>query len=118
MFPNGWPGSALLLLRLVSGILLIHDAIAALQKAPVWTELLLHLVTLTAGLLLLIGLWTPMAGTLVAAAEAWIAFSQEGTVRDSVILATLGAALSMLGPGVRSIDALLYGRKRIDIRGL
>jgi hypothetical protein len=27
----------------------------------------------------------------------------------------LGAALAMLGPGVRSVDARLFGRRRIDI---
>jgi hypothetical protein len=31
-------------------------------------------------------------------------------------LGALGAALSVLGPGIRSIDALRYGRKRFDIR--
>lgn len=31
------------------------------------------------------------------------------------MLASLGAALAMLGPGVRSVDARLFGRKRSDI---
>jgi putative oxidoreductase len=37
-------------------------------------------------------------------------------LRSCVMLAAVGAALAMLGPGVRSIDARLFGRKRIDIR--
>jgi len=32
------------------------------------------------------------------------------------MLAALGAALAMVGPGAWSIDARLFGRKRIDIR--
>jgi hypothetical protein len=31
------------------------------------------------------------------------------------MLAAVGAALAMVGPGVWSIDARLFGRKRIDI---
>jgi hypothetical protein len=36
-------------------------------------------------------------------------------VRGAILLAVVGAALAMLGPGVTSIDARLFGRKRIDI---
>jgi hypothetical protein len=32
------------------------------------------------------------------------------------MLATLGAALALLGPGGWSVDARLFGWKRIDIR--
>jgi hypothetical protein len=31
------------------------------------------------------------------------------------MLAALGAALAMVGPGAWSVDALLFGRKHIDI---
>ena len=38
------------------------------------------------------------------------------TVSLVVILGiSVGLALAMLGPGVSSLDALLFGRKRIDI---
>jgi hypothetical protein len=67
-------------------------------------------------MLLLVGLWTPMAGVLVAIVEVWSIVSKTGNVRDCLVLAASGAALAMLGPGVRSIDARLFGRKRIDIR--
>jgi hypothetical protein len=48
--------------------------------------------------------------------ELWAAFSKIDSLRSSVVSAAIGAALAMLGPGVRSIDARLFGRKRIDIR--
>jgi len=36
-------------------------------------------------------------------------------VRGTIRLATTGVVIAVLGPGTWSIDALLYGRKRIDI---
>lgn len=116
MFPNGWPGWGLLLLRLVAGLLLIDDGVRALLASPPWKEVILQSVAVGAGTLLLVGLWTPMAGVLVVTVEFWIALSRADSLRTCLIFASLGAALAMLGPGVRSIDARLFGRKRIEIR--
>jgi hypothetical protein len=117
MFPNGWPGRGLLLLRFVAGILLIHDGVRALVGFCPWEEILLQSTAVAAGMLLLFGLFTPMAGVLVVAIELCVALLTQGNLRNCVVLGSLGAALAMLGPGVRSVDALLFGRKRIDIRG-
>jgi putative oxidoreductase len=116
MFPNGWPGRALLLLRLVTGILLLHDGIRALLGALQWPGIGLQAAVVATGVLLICGLWTPVAGAIVVIVELWMAVSSEGTLRDRFVLASLGAALAMLGPGLRSIDARLFGRKRIDLR--
>ncbi len=115
MFPNGWPGWGLLLLRLVAGILLIHDGLSYLLGVPLWGGIILQSIAVVAGLLLLVGFWTPMAGVLVVIVELWTAVSRPDSLRSCVTLASLGAALLMLGPGVRSIDARLFGRKRIDL---
>jgi len=66
-------------------------------------------------MLLLAGVWTPVSGTLAAVLQLWIAFSGAGYLRAVLLLAALGAALAMLGPGAWSVDAYLFGRKRIDI---
>ena len=116
MFPNGWPGRGLLLLRLVSGILLVNDGITELLGGPPWLGIIRLFLETAAGMLLLVGLWTPITGVLVIVVELWSILSRTGELRNSLVLATLGAALAMLGPGVRSIDARLFGRKRIDIR--
>jgi putative oxidoreductase len=115
MFPNGWPGIGLLLLRFVAGILLIQDGILALLRSPQWEGIVVPSITIVAGLLLLAGLWTPMAGVAVVIVELGQALSRTNSLRSSIVLAGLGAALAMLGPGVRSVDARLFGRKRIDI---
>ena len=116
MFPNGWPGRGLLLLRLVSGSFLIHDGVADLLGAPHSEAIVRQSVAIGAGILLLVGLWTPIIGVLVVMVELWAAFSTTDGLRGCVFLAALGAALAMLGPGVRSMDARLFGRKRIDFR--
>ena len=116
MFPNGWPGRGLLLLRLVAGIFLIRDGLAELLGSPQWGGIIRQSLATGGGILLLLGLWTPMAGVLAVIVELWAAFSKTDSVRSCVVLAAVGAALAMLGPGVRSIDARLFGRKRIDIR--
>jgi putative oxidoreductase len=66
-----------------------------------------------AALLLLVGLWTPVAGAVIACCELWIVVSGGGEFWLHLVLATLGATLAMIGPGARSIDALLFGRKQI-----
>ena len=61
------------------------------------------------------GLWTPIAGALQAIIQIGVIFTP-GNVIIHVLPAALGVSLVMLGPGAWSVDALLFGRKRIDIR--
>lgn len=73
-------------------------------------------VTIGVGASLLAGLWTPIGGTLLAMIEVWFAVTQSGRAEMSLPLAALGVSLVMLGPGAWSVDARLFGRKRINIR--
>jgi uncharacterized membrane protein YphA (DoxX/SURF4 family) len=66
-----------------------------------------------AGLLLIAGLWTPIAGVVVAFVEARIAIASPSNAVIPVMVAALGATLAMIGPGTWSIDAWLFGRKHI-----
>jgi uncharacterized membrane protein YphA (DoxX/SURF4 family) len=73
-----------------------------------------------AGLLLLIGVWTPIAATLIALINAWYLLSLPGSFRDvflwDVFLGgSIAVSLALLGPGAYSIDAHRYGRRRISI---
>lgn len=115
MFPDGWPGSGLLLLRLVAGLLLLHDGISGLAATPHQAWVQLQVIAACAGILLLAGLWTPIAGVLVTVTELGTAFTGADHLRSTILLATVGIALAILGPGALSIDARLFGRKRLDI---
>jgi uncharacterized membrane protein YphA (DoxX/SURF4 family) len=67
-----------------------------------------------AGTLLLLGLWTPVAGITIALVEVWIFLASLGHSLTAMMLAGLGATVAMIGPGMWSIDAQLYGRKHLE----
>ena len=82
---------------------------------PYHESLAQQITAASAGLFLLAGLWTPVAGALLTVTQVWIALSGTEHLRSRILLAAVGAAIAVLGPGTWSIDALLYGRKRLDI---
>jgi len=75
-----------------------------------------RMIAVVAGIFLLVGLWTPVVGILVAIVEVWIVFMVAGDPSVPLMLATIGAALAMIGPGAWSVDARLFGRKHIEGR--
>ena len=105
-------------MRLLTAAALIHFGIVSLVEAPPLATAVLQVIEAVLGILLLIGLWTPVAGALTAVVKVWIAFSRyfshSADPWTPTILAALGAALAMIGPGAWSIDARLFGRKHIE----
>ena len=113
-FAGGWPGTGLLLLRVVGGSLLVVRASAMLWNDPPITNTITSAFLAGCGLLLIPGLWTPIAGALVALLETWQTMTLTGDHRTSLLLGTIGGALAMLGPGLWSVDARLFGWKRVQ----
>ena len=70
---------------------------------------------MAAGVLLLAGLWTPVSAWVVAALGLWKLTAKIGDPCADILLATIGAALALLGPGAWSVDSRLFGWKRIDL---
>ena len=112
-FADGFPGGGILLLRLLAGGALIYRGIAAVSVGHHTEIFALQIAGAAAGLLIVGGLWTPVAGVLAGIVEVWIGLSQPGTQSSAIILATLAISLAMIGPGAWSIDARLYGRKQL-----
>jgi hypothetical protein len=104
-------------MRAVVGIALVFHEVTRLPGGTGIGAAVLPVLGAGAGILLVAGLWTPIAGTVVTLAELWNIFSQAGDPWIHILLGTLGAALALLGPGGWSVDAHLFGWKRIDIRG-
>jgi putative oxidoreductase len=114
-FANGWPGAGLLIQRLLVGVGLLYFAAECLSRIPFCRSAVPQSIGAAAGILLVAGLWTPLAGVLAASVEAWIAVSASENAGMPVALAVLALTLAMIGPGAWSADARRYGRKRIDM---
>jgi putative oxidoreductase len=102
-------------MRLSAGMALVVEGVLALLAGPPQGAVLFQALSIGLGLLLLVGLWTPVAGTLVAAEALWNVFAS-GHPWRWIMLVTLGAALALIGPGAWSIDARLFGWRRLEIR--
>lgn len=66
-------------------------------------------------ILLVLGLWTPIAGVLSSAAEIPLLIKGADDPRLLICVMVLGVSISMLGPGAFSLDAVIFGRHRLDL---
>ena len=114
-FGDHLPSDGLLLLRVIVATALIARCVQLVNGASLQT-FTPHVIAAGAGLFLLFGLWTSAAGAIVAIIELFIAFSHNHDPWLTVLLAALGVATALLGPGIWSVDARRSGWKRIEIR--
>ena len=113
-FADGWPGAGLLLQRILTGIVLLCFGIMHLLEIARFGLSIGHVIAAVAGVFLLLGLWTPLAGIAITIVEVWIFFACSGSSLTPILLAGLGGTVAMIGPGMWSIDAKLYGRKHLQ----
>jgi uncharacterized membrane protein YphA (DoxX/SURF4 family) len=101
-------------LRVAVGMPAVVSAVSTWTSAPVAESVLIHGTALCCGSLLLLGLWTPLASFALALAEVSpVLFGRLDFMHLAAALVPL--SLAALGPGAWSIDARLYGRKRIRV---
>ena len=113
-FADGLPGAGLLILRLFLGGALICAAVGAVLHGSM-TAAVANVLAAIAGMFLLIGLWTPVVGAMVAATELGMLFVLPHDLRLHFLQAVFALGLAMIGPGVWSLDARLYGWRRVEI---
>lgn len=108
-----------MLLRAIAAIPLAqsiaHTGVTADPIAPVSATAVLQLFTAICSGFLTFGLWTPIAASLMALSEVALLFLSRSFSSMNIVMAVLAAAIAMIGPGAWSVDARLFGRKRIQI---
>ena len=126
-FPTGYPGLALLLLRLVVGGTASSQAwlLITASHGVVNTGVVVALLAFVTGLALVIGFMTPIASILLSAVGLLLTVDSsipghlplfESDLARLEFIAILAALIS-LGPGALSLDARLYGRREIEVNG-
>ena len=113
-FADGWPGAGLLLQRVLTSIVLLYFGVPHILETARLGLSVANVIAAVAGLFLLLGLWTPLAGITIAIVEVWILLAWSGSSLTPIMLAGLGGTVAMIGPGMWSIDAKLYGRKHLE----
>jgi hypothetical protein len=114
-FPTGWPGAALLLLRIVCALPIILDALLIVSDGADLAQSWLRLGLLIPAVLLFLGLYTPVAASLQVLLELLLTIAVPAIAPLHLTRAAIGIALMGLGPGAWSLDSRMYGRKRIDL---
>jgi putative oxidoreductase len=112
-FAGGPPGIGLLLLRLLAGTAVVaHNVVVLRGEPPLGLALFAAFLT-GVGVLLVLGFWTPVVAGSIALCALWNACAYPLDRWYSVMVAVLGLALALIGPGAWSLDARLFGWKRL-----
>jgi uncharacterized membrane protein YphA (DoxX/SURF4 family) len=110
MFPPGFPGMALLLLRMSVVLSLLFTDYIYRLTLPGWV----HALALAISILLSLGCFTPIAAVtaLVFHALLWLLVGVDYEPVAFVYVCD-AIALALLGPGAYSIDAYRFGRRLV-----
>jgi putative oxidoreductase len=91
------------------------DGKTKLHPGEPMLSLILGVLAFGDGALLVAGLFTPLAGFLAVALSLSEILIYHAGPYPGILLAAMGAGVALVGPGAFSIDALLFGLKKINI---
>jgi uncharacterized membrane protein YphA (DoxX/SURF4 family) len=122
-FPDGFPGVALLLLRVTVGGIAITQGYLYISRGAGWNTELPGVLLVLAGVGVLLGLLTPLASVLAGLGCIVSLFGllpvPAGTLFSGKLAAmqmlVMAVSTAVLGPGSFSVDARLFGRREIVI---
>jgi uncharacterized membrane protein YphA (DoxX/SURF4 family) len=113
-FPNRSAGLALLILRLAVAAALVTGA--GLCPGP---ETVLLALSRIAAVLIIVGWYTPLAATSAVAVSLftfWVCRQPGvGALGINLLMIAILVAIGLLGAGAYSVDARLYGRRRLVV---
>jgi uncharacterized membrane protein YphA (DoxX/SURF4 family) len=124
-FPARAPGAGLLLLRIAIGTTLVAQAVLFLFQVqnPRCMGVACCLLALASGASLIVGFLTRMvaaiaaalvtSSTLVSPTLPSISYFHNYLLALNIII--VAAAIALLGPGAISLDAVLFGRRKVII---
>ena len=108
MFPTGWPGLALLLLRASVATALLAETFSHRPALSGWIQAAAILISVA----LSVGHLTPIVALLGLLFQGLIWASLGGASAAVAVIVCLDAmALALLGPGAYSIDSYRFGRR-------
>ena len=102
-------------MRLAAGSALIHDSVSGVIRGGSWPPAAFRGLDVLLGVLLVAGVWTPVAAVLVVGAAIWGMLGHSSPQPALPWIGVIAACIALLGPGAWSIDAWLYGWKEIRI---
>jgi putative oxidoreductase len=111
-FPGALPGTGLLILRMAAALSLTASGLLANDH---WTGAIIWILAATVGGCFIIGYCTPIAAVAQVASHLWALIYSESLLGTRLVMIALGVSLMLLGPGAWSVDARLYGRRRVNL---
>jgi uncharacterized membrane protein YphA (DoxX/SURF4 family) len=122
-FPSGAPGVGLLVLRAAAGSTLAAQGVMGLfsRSSPTVNVLAVSIFLTLTGVFVLIGFLTPIVSPLAAlgcaATLVWTTLPWGLLTSNFVVfrLIAMLVAIALIGPGVFSVDAQIFGWKEIVI---